>query len=458
MGEDLAEPPEDADDVGFGARLLEANAQAAEAGRLAKGFRDGFPGRRPYSLKDLLVEIVLSPWFRASSFTDDGGGLRAAALSNAGARRLLTPEELARKTAALTGFQWGRGTFIQWWQGPHTSDYSALTDEHRYRLLYGGINSAGITQRARDMTAVMAGVARAHAMEASCPIVLRELYLLPESRRRLFAGFDRRMSPVADFRSRAEVKETSWARRETVSLRGSLSATTNAVSLVLAREAADAMLRLDSLSLRIPGSSEVITTIELEDLTDDDLENPDCGEALYNDETGYHDHWALWQTCRLRVPVDVAMEGMYDVEVVAWADLGDEESLALEISVESDTEILCGVEGNPAQASGTERDPVRNPGRARLGGGRCGLRPVRRGLGTEETISAPGCLDECVLLLGGLRVLRWDSGWCRDRRKLGLRRRQRVRRGHRRRGRQRLRTSLDSGARGDVDGLPVLYL
>ena len=30
------------------------------------------------------------------------------ALRDAGARRLLTPEELAHKTAALTGYQWGR--------------------------------------------------------------------------------------------------------------------------------------------------------------------------------------------------------------------------------------------------------------------------------------------------------------------------------------------------------------
>ena len=340
MGSKVAEQPEDGD-ADYGPKKLAADAQRAEVRRLSHEFRLGFgwSDANPYNLKDLLVEIVLSPWFRSSSSTHDMVGLHAAALRNVGARRLLTPEELARKTAAVTGYQWGRGTFLD--GEPRSSDYSALTDDNRYRLLYGGIDSAGITQRARDMTAVMAGVARAHAMEASCPIVLRELYLLPENGRRLFVGFDRRMSPVTDFRARAEVKATSWADRETVSVRGSVSETTNAVSLVLAREVADGMLRLDSLSLRVPGSSEEVSTIQLEDLTDDDLESPNCGQAVYNDKTGYDDHWGLWRTCRLRVPVDIP-EGMYDVEVVAWADQADGESMALEISVESDTETSAG--------------------------------------------------------------------------------------------------------------------
>ena len=34
-----------------------------------------------------------------------------------------------------------------------------------------------------------------HAAWASCPIIVRELYLLPESKRRLFAGIDRSVTP-----------------------------------------------------------------------------------------------------------------------------------------------------------------------------------------------------------------------------------------------------------------------
>ena len=108
MGSEVAEFPEEAADADFEGRLLAANAQDAEVVRLASGFRGGFPGSPyTYNLKDLLVEIVLSKWFRADVLTD-ADSVRRVALRDAGAWRLLTPEELSRKTAAVTGFQWGR--------------------------------------------------------------------------------------------------------------------------------------------------------------------------------------------------------------------------------------------------------------------------------------------------------------------------------------------------------------
>ena len=191
MGSEVAEPPEDAADAGFEGQLLAASAQDAEVLRLANGFRDGFPGSpHKYNLKDLLVEIVLSKWFRADAVTDTDS-VRRVALRSAGARRLLTPEELARKTAALTGVQWGRGIGTGCWpiceQRP-----SSLTGD--YRVLYGGIDSGGITERARDVTSVMAGVAERHAVMVSCSVVGRELYLLPDANRRLFAGISPRVT------------------------------------------------------------------------------------------------------------------------------------------------------------------------------------------------------------------------------------------------------------------------
>ena len=190
MGSEVAEPPEDEEDADFEGLLLSANAQGAEVARLAGGFRNGFSGGRSHNLKDLLVEIVLSRWFRAEAVEDDNP-VRRIALRDAGARRLLTPEELDRKTAALTGFRWG-------WT-PRTSGRgpnSELTDE--YRLLYGGIDSDGITERARDLTSVMAGVAKRHAVHLSCLVVMREFYLLPETDRRLFAGIDPNVRPPRD--------------------------------------------------------------------------------------------------------------------------------------------------------------------------------------------------------------------------------------------------------------------
>ena len=186
MGSEVAEFPEEAADADFEGRLLAANAQDAEVMRLAAGFRRGFHGGRAYNLKDLLVEIVLSKWFRADAVTDTDP-VRHAALHDVGARRLLTPEELARKTAAVVGVQWGReiDRYIISYSGGR---FNSLTDQ--YRLLYGGIDSDGITERARDLTSVMAAVTKRHAVEIACPAVLRDFYLVPERQRRLFAGIE----------------------------------------------------------------------------------------------------------------------------------------------------------------------------------------------------------------------------------------------------------------------------
>ena len=68
MGSEVAEPPAEEGDADFEGQLLAANAQSAEVRRLAAGFRQGFNvSERAYNLKDLLVEMVLSKWFRADA-------------------------------------------------------------------------------------------------------------------------------------------------------------------------------------------------------------------------------------------------------------------------------------------------------------------------------------------------------------------------------------------------------
>lgn len=196
MGEGIALPPS-VGDPDFDARLVAATAQAAEVARLADKFRRGFhPGDRPYNLKDLLAGMVLSPWFRAERNLDDDR-LRETALRDVGARRLLTPEELAAKTASATGYQWGRriGPITNYTHDP-IGETSTLTRE--YELLYGGIDSVTKLVRSRELTATMAAVAKVHAIRSSCPIVLRELYLLPAERRRLFSGIDLDTGPDTD--------------------------------------------------------------------------------------------------------------------------------------------------------------------------------------------------------------------------------------------------------------------
>ena len=322
-GSEVAEPPEDEGDADFEARLLAANAQGAEVKRLARGFRRGFHGGAPYNLKDLLVEIVLSRWFRADAVETEHP-VRQVALHDAGARRLLTPEELARKTAALTGIEWGRD--IRTNCNPECNpEPSALTSE--FRLLYGGIDSDGITERARDLTSVMAGVARRNAVAVSCPVVMRDFYLVPEAERRLFRGIDRNVTPALEFGASFEIEARSVEERETLSLNGVLEAGTKVVRLAFENDFwespnSDRNVRFDRLDVR-DATGGIVASRELERL--DPLNG--CNHPV-------DDHFALHCNGTLEVPFDLPSRGSYTVEVVAWADRGGDELPRVNVSVE----------------------------------------------------------------------------------------------------------------------------
>ena len=315
MGSEVVEPPEEEGDADFDGRLLGANAQSAEVRRLAHGFRRGFHGGPAYNLKDLLMEMVLSKWFRADS-VEHSDPVRRVALRYAGARRLLTPEELARKTAALTGFQWGR--HIDTGCGGDCDAFpNELTGD--FRLLYGGIDSDGIVERARNMTAVMAGVAKRHAVKTSCPVVLRELFLLPDEDRKLFAGVDKNMTPYLDATTSFEIEaEDDW---ETVSLKQSLPEGSGIIRLGFANNVSGRHLRLDRLDVR-DTAGLVVASYELEDL------GPvsDCNHPV-------NGHFALHCAGWVDVPVDVPVAGVYTLEIAARADRAGDELARLEVAV-----------------------------------------------------------------------------------------------------------------------------
>ena len=331
MGRDVLEPPTDEQDVTFEGRLLASNAQAAEVASLASGFRRGFHGGSPLNLKDLLAQIVLSGWFRTERLSDDDP-VRWTALQEAGAKRLLTPEELARKTAALTGFQWGRGREIWSWKGPQAAGYSALTDDAKYRLLYGGIDSGAISERARDKNSVMAAVAKSHAVESSCPIVMKEFFLLSAERRRLFSGIDITTTPAFEFGDAFAVEASSSAEKEALSLSGRLRAGSANVRLTFTNFIFDEetelyrKVRVDRLDVRNAGG-EVVFSKELEELDPVGEHNAPWGDFYWLHVAG-----------SLDVPIVVPVDGNYDVDVIAWADQAGDEPARLEVLVESDTQ------------------------------------------------------------------------------------------------------------------------
>ena len=350
LGTEVAAPPEDEGDADFAGLLLASNAQSGETERLARGFRSGFGGGRPYNLKDLLAEIVLSKWARAES-TADEDPVRLAALRDAGMERLLTPEELTSKTAAATGVELGR-------QLPHPDTRlprPSLLRQDDARLLYGGIDSDGVIERVGDMTAVMAGVAQNHAAQLAGAIVLRELHLLPVGQRRLFRHVELATTPASEFSETFEIEATSWGDRETVSTQGRLTAGDVVVRLSYANDhweedLPDYNLRLDRLDLR-NAAGRVVATSELEALDVVHCTNKGWREGRENP-----DHHVFWCDGTLEVPLTVPSDDRYSVEVVAWAEYADERSAELQIVVESDTERSAGAAAMRRQLADLHRD------------------------------------------------------------------------------------------------------
>lgn len=333
LGFDVVEPPASVEDTADEATLLASAAQAQEVERLASGFETGFSEGNQFNLKDLLVEIALSPWFRANSIENDET-VRIGALRQAGAHRLLTPEELASKTHYLTGFQWGRDR-DRWWRAPHEENVNWLTDPERgYRLMYGGIDSDGITQRARELNSMMAGVAQSHAAESACPIVMREFFLLRNDERLLFNNFGPEMTPKWEFSEVLEIEGASQAGIDTFSVSGFLSAGEVRVKLAFINDywsasEGDRDILLDRI--RVFSENRVVLELEMED---HEHEPKKCyhteQDALHLSRGG--------PECVLTVAFDIPVADTYAIEVDAWGDQAGDEAPQLALSVESDVE------------------------------------------------------------------------------------------------------------------------
>lgn len=328
MGKELAEPPADSADPSFDALLVASSAQTLEVDALAESFREGFGNGKPYNARDLFAEMMLSPWFRAESVTGDDE-TRMAALQDAGVARLLTPEELVAKTEALTGYVWGRRLQKPFGLGETRSRLHDPQGFSGYQLLYGGIDSDGIIDRAGDVTPLMAAVAQSHAVEVSCPIVRREFYYWPEEERMLFDGITMFDTPHSETSGHFDITSDSWSTRQEVTLPVTLAPGSKTVRLSFTNNysgedsegnALDRNLSLDRLKL-VHSSGFPVADVELETTG-----TRTCGRP----EEGFY--W-MRGNCSIEIPVEIGSGGDYSVVVVAHQDRAGDEAARLAIDV-----------------------------------------------------------------------------------------------------------------------------
>ena len=188
MGAELLKAPEVLADVDYGARLTAYSAQQLEVDALT----DKFIAAR-LELKQLLADMILSRWYRIDRLDSTNiQELQAAArsIANLTGEKLLTPEQLARKTHALTGFNWNATL-----DAITAATVSGL--EGDYNTFYGGIDSFALKVRARTMTPLMSNVAATHALETACPVVLGD-FIRPDARRLLFDKLSPWLTPLTE--------------------------------------------------------------------------------------------------------------------------------------------------------------------------------------------------------------------------------------------------------------------
>ena len=143
----------------------------------ASSFANGTAGTSShgaFNLKDLLVDMLVSPLMQSNGVNTDLTATQQSGLSQTGAGRLLTPEQLNRKLSVLLGTTWGH-----------------IWDANRNQLLedfyafYGGIDSDGVTDRNTQLNALMATVVERFTGEMSCRLVIDD-YEKPTNQRTLF--------------------------------------------------------------------------------------------------------------------------------------------------------------------------------------------------------------------------------------------------------------------------------
>ncbi len=168
FSERVLTPPTDATATDYQKRLDAYNAQDKILREIASRFsRDH--GYGIYNVKDLLVDLVTSKWFRASNITSTAASERTVELESVGSYHLLTPEQLSRKMEATLGQSWSR----------------LLPTTRGYGLLYGGFDARNLIERNTSINTVLNAVLDRMGNETACNIVKND-FLKPTNQRLLF--------------------------------------------------------------------------------------------------------------------------------------------------------------------------------------------------------------------------------------------------------------------------------
>ncbi len=165
-GRKVLSPPKDLDDPLYAAKRRAYQEQRRQVEAIAERF-----ARNGFNLKNVFKGWVMSDFYRADGLaTALANPQRRAELDDVGLVRMLAPEQVERKVHAIFGQRWGK------LQG-------------QLAMLYGGIDSKEVTERAADPSGAMGAIQRILANDVACKHTLRD-FALKASERRLFPGIE----------------------------------------------------------------------------------------------------------------------------------------------------------------------------------------------------------------------------------------------------------------------------
>jgi hypothetical protein len=175
-------PPKELDDPLFTAKRRAYQEQRRQVEAIAERF-----AAANFNLKNVFKDWIVSDFYRADGLaTGVKDPTRLAELDDLGIARLLAPEQVERKVGAIFGKRWGK-----------------LHDQ--LAMLYGGIDSKEVTERAADPSGAMGSIQRILANEVACRHTLLDFARTP-AERILFPQIEPDVLPGASPESDAAIR------------------------------------------------------------------------------------------------------------------------------------------------------------------------------------------------------------------------------------------------------------
>jgi hypothetical protein len=159
-GRKALRPPKDIEDPLFSARRRAYQEQRKQIEAIAFRF-----AQNGFNFKQVIKDWVASDFYRADGVASAAATpQRKAELDDIGLERMLAPEQVERKVAAIFGQPWGRL-------------------EEQTAMLYGGIDSKEVTERAADPSGAMGAIQRILANDVAMRQTAMDFSRSPADRR-----------------------------------------------------------------------------------------------------------------------------------------------------------------------------------------------------------------------------------------------------------------------------------